>query len=86
MTRHADFNSATGTAAALTRWAHEPDPTAATEPARRGFLARFEDQVDPDRALPAEEREVRARRLMRAHMIQIAQKSRTKRAGLRSVK
>jgi hypothetical protein len=41
------FDSATGRAAALARWAYEPDPAAATAPATAGFLARFEREVDP---------------------------------------
>lgn len=73
------FDSTQGTVAALTRWATEADPVAATQKARAGFLARFERQVDPDGTMPADEREKRARRLMRAHMIQLARKSRTKR-------
>jgi len=81
MTAGERFTENTGRAAALTRWAHVEDPQAATEPARRGFLARFERQVDPDNQLDPVEREKRARRLMRAHMIQLAQKRRAKRAA-----
>lgn len=61
-------------AAALTRWAYEADRVAATAPARRGFLARFERLVDPDGLLDPVDREARARRLMRAHMIELARK------------
>lgn len=75
------FDSARGRAAALSRWAHEDDPTEAMRPAAVGFLRRFEKQVDPDNRLTPDEREKRARRLMRAHMITLAQKSRRKRAG-----
>jgi hypothetical protein len=73
------FDSATGRAAALARWAYEPDPAAATAPATAGFLARFEREVDPDNVLTPAERELRARRLMRAHMIQLSRRSRAKR-------
>jgi hypothetical protein len=75
------FETDSGRAAALTRWAFTDDPAQATQAARRGFLARFEDQVDPDRKLSAEERETRARRLMRAHMIGLSRKARTKKAA-----
>ena len=51
------------------------DSTAHTQPARRAFLARFEDQVDPERALPAEERSRRAEHAKRAHMQALAMKS-----------
>jgi len=77
----ARYDAAEGRAAALTRWAHEDDPQAATAPARAGFLARFERQVDPDNQLDPAEREKRARRLMRAHMVRLAQKARAKRAA-----
>lgn len=60
--------------AALSRWAGE-DPRPATERARRGFDARFLDQVDPDRILPEHERERRAAAAMRAHMQRLALKS-----------
>ncbi len=42
-------------------WARTSDPAARTAPARTAFLARFEDEVDPDRVLPTEERSARAR-------------------------
>ena len=51
------------------------DSTVHTQPARRAFLARFEDQVDPDRSLPAEERRRRAEHAKRAHMQALAMKS-----------
>lgn len=79
MTRNV-YDSSSGQVAALRRWAREPDPAASTAPARRAFLRRFEDEIDPDRTMPAAERETRARRLMRAHMIELASRSRTKRA------
>lgn len=53
---------------ANSRWAAEPDRTKATEPARRGLLAKFEKQVDPDGTLPAAERARRAENALRAHM------------------
>ena len=48
------------------------DPKDMTAPARRGFLARFERQVDPDGALPAEERERRAQAALKSHMARLA--------------
>lgn len=67
-------------AAALDRWARVPDPLAATAPGRAAFLARFDNEVDPDRTLDPAERHVRATRAMRAHMIRLAEKSAAKRA------
>lgn len=43
--------------------------------ARRGFMARFERQVDPDGTLSPAERERRARHAMKAHMNAMALKS-----------
>lgn len=78
------FDPLSGRAAALNRWARTDDPTAATAPARNGFLARFERIVDPDGILPVAEREIRARRAMRAYMIALARKSRDKRSTRRA--
>ncbi len=46
-----------------------------TAGARRGFQERFRRQVDPDGALAPEERERRAERAMRAHMLSLSEKS-----------
>ena len=43
--------------------------------ARKGFLARFEREVDPDCTLLPEERERRAKLARRAHMAGLALKS-----------
>ena len=43
--------------------------------ARRGFRARFTRLVDPDGILDPVERDVRADRLQRAHMLELAAKS-----------
>jgi hypothetical protein len=43
--------------------------------ARRGFIAKFERQVDPDGLLDPLEREARALVAMRAHMLRLARKS-----------
>jgi hypothetical protein len=46
-----------------------------TKAARRGFMARFEDEVDPDRQLSPDERQRRAQAAMRAHMARLALRS-----------
>lgn len=46
-----------------------------TEPARRAFMARFEDQVDPDRVLSPAERARRAEHAKRAYFTRLALKS-----------
>ena len=61
--------------AAHSRWAKEEDRSAATQAARDGLQRRFEDQVDPDRTLPVEERAKRADSARRAHFQRLALKS-----------
>ena len=39
---------------------------------RKGYFARFEDQVDPDRVLPEQERHRRAQAALKAHMARLA--------------
>lgn len=78
------FDSSTARAAALERWAREPDPVTATQSARDGFLARFERQIDPDGKLDPADRRARAERLRRAYMIRLARKSRAARAARRA--
>jgi hypothetical protein len=56
-------------------WANTKDRSARTAPGRRAFLARFEDQVDPDGTLNPAERVRRAEQAMRAHMARLALKS-----------
>ncbi len=51
-----------------------------TAAARKGFLARFEREVDPDGTLPPEERTRRAEHALRAHMARLAAKSAAKRS------
>ncbi|MGH3423031.1 MAG: hypothetical protein ACRDQU_06725 [Pseudonocardiaceae bacterium] len=57
------------------RWARTTDPTAATAPARRGFDARFELEVDPDGTLPPAERERRAQHARKAYFTRLALRS-----------
>jgi hypothetical protein len=56
-------------------WARTVDRTARTAPGRRAFLARFEQQVDPDGVLTPEERAIRAHHAMKAHFQRLALKS-----------
>jgi len=46
-----------------------------TAPARNRFLARFLDEVDPERTLPEPERLRRARQALRASMTRLALRS-----------
>lgn len=62
-------------AAAIRSWALTDDRTARTQNARDGFLAKFEQQVDPGGRLPYAERQRRAEDLRRAHMIELAIRS-----------
>jgi hypothetical protein len=55
-----------------------------TEPARKAFMDRFEDQVDPDRVLPPAERARRAEQAKKSYFVGLALKSsqaRSKRSG-----
>jgi hypothetical protein len=58
--------------AAFTSWSNTSDPAARTAPARAAALKRFEDAVDPDRKLPAEERARRAEAARRAWFTRLA--------------
>jgi hypothetical protein len=57
------------------------DPRETTAKARRTFLDRFYDQVDPDRTLPDDERERRATAAKSAYFRKLALKSRARRKG-----
>jgi len=56
------------------------EATRHTEPARRAFMRRFEDEVDPERKLPPKERARRANQAMRAHMARLRMARARKRA------
>jgi hypothetical protein len=58
--------------AAHTRWANEPDRTAATAKARNAFRDRFEREVDPDGVLAPEERFRRAENARKAFYARLA--------------
>jgi hypothetical protein len=61
--------------AGLTRWAKEPDRRAATAPARQGFHARFEKQLDEWGITDPAERAIRGAQLKRAYMTSLSLKS-----------
>lgn len=58
--------------AAHTRWGKTPDRTAATEAARRGLLAKFEREADPDGVMSPADRAAAAENLRRAHYLRMA--------------
>lgn len=69
-------------AAAHTLHAGVADPARHTEPARRAFLARFEQEADPDGVLPQAERERRGAHLRKAYFAKLALASaRARRCG-----
>lgn len=67
--------SMAGRIGAHRRWAKEQDRSAATQAARDGMLRRFEDEVDPDRVLPADERAKRVENARTAYYTHLAMKS-----------
>ena len=56
------------------------DPRETTANGRAAFLARFEDEVDPDRQLPEPERQRRAAMARKAYFARLAYKSAVARA------
>jgi len=61
------------------------DPRETTRKARESFLARFEREVDPDGALPVNERQRRAESARRAYFSKLAYESaKARRANKRS--
>jgi hypothetical protein len=60
------------------------DSAELTQNARAAFLERFEDEVDPRGILPKGERVKRARRAVRAYMIELSSKSAAARARVDS--
>jgi hypothetical protein len=67
--------------AAHTRWSQTPDRTAATAPARKAALQRFERLVDPDGTLPPATRALLAENARKAYFIDLARKSAAVRRG-----
>jgi hypothetical protein len=61
--------------AAHSKWAKTTDPAAATAPARKAFLDRFERQVDPDRTLTSEQRARQAEHARKQYFLDLARRS-----------
>ena len=61
--------------AAYASWANTSDPLARTAPGRAAANKRFEDQVDPGRVLPEDERRRRADAARKAYFTGLALKS-----------
>ncbi len=61
--------------AAHESWAHTPDRTARTAPARAALMAKFETEVDPDGKLSPSERAIRAEHARKAHFSRLALRS-----------
>ncbi|NQU37712.1 MAG: hypothetical protein HQ526_09000 [Actinobacteria bacterium] len=74
MSENDSYRSAINKAAALSRVANEGG-AAVSAPARRAFLEKFIDQVDPDRTLPEDERHKRAAAARKAYFTKLAAKS-----------
>lgn len=66
--------------AALTRWSRT-NGKAGTEPLRRGRMAAYARQVDPEGVLPPAELAVRIERAQHAHMVAMSRAAREKRAA-----
>lgn len=66
--------------AALSRWS-KTDTKAGTDPMRRGRLASFARQVDPEGVMPPAELAVRVERAQKAHMVRMSALARQKRAA-----
>jgi hypothetical protein len=57
------------------KWAKTEDRAAATAPARKAMLDKFEREVDPDGTLAPAERAKRAENARKAHFTRLALKS-----------
>jgi hypothetical protein len=60
---------------ALRSWANTEDRKNRTQPGRDAFLARFENEIDPEGLLSEGQRRERALLLRKAHMLQLSRKS-----------
>lgn len=67
--------SAQASIAANTRWAHTPDRLGATAPARRGLIAKFEREVDPENKLDPAVRARLVENARKAYYRRLARKS-----------
>ena len=68
--------------AAEISWSRTADRSARTRPARQAFFHRFELQVDPDGKLPPQERARRAEHALRAYMLQLRNRPRSKKKAV----
>lgn len=71
----ASERSIRGRIGAYTRWANTEDRYMATRPAREGFYAKFEREVDPEGRLTPQERTKRAEFARKAYYQRLALKS-----------
>lgn len=78
--RNAQVRQLAARIANFDRWSKVEDRQAATAPARKGFMARFDREVDPNGELSDDERARRAELAMRAHMSRLALASAKRRA------
>lgn len=74
------------TIAANSRWAHESDRRAATQPMRDALERKFEDEVDPDRVLDPVERAKRASNARKAHYARVSAKAAATRAARKAAR
>jgi hypothetical protein len=75
-----------GRIGAYTRWANTEDRYMATRPAREGFYAKFEREVDPEGRLAPQERAKRAEFARKAYYQRLALKSAQARRRRKSAK
>ena len=68
--------------AAEISWSRTADRSARTRPARQAFFHRFERQVHPDGKLSPEERTRRAEHALRAYMLQLRNRPRSKKKAV----
>jgi hypothetical protein len=66
---------------AYASWANTSDPAKRTKRAREAFLARFLDEVDPDRLLSERERQRRAESARKRYFTELAYRSSRRRAA-----
>jgi len=67
--------------AAYVQWSKTPDRVARTQAARDGFMRKFEDEVDPERRLPEEQRQKMAEAARRAFYVRMGRASGKARAA-----
>lgn len=75
MSATSDERSLAARISAHESWAHTPDRTARTAPARAALMKRFEREVDPDGTLAPDELARRAEHARKAYFLRLALKS-----------